>query len=101
MPVKQSAFKALRQSKKRQVRNVQIKMDLKTAIKKTRKLMAEEPTSAQLTDMIISIIKQTDKAAQKSIIKKNKAAHIKSRLLRDLDPSIKQSLFVKKEKASA
>lgn len=101
MPVKQSAYKSLRQVKKRTIRNVKIKMDLKTSIKKTRKLMQQDPKSAQLKDLIVAIIKQTDKAAQKSIIKKNKAAHIKSRLLRDLDPSIKQSLSVKKEKASA
>jgi len=41
MPVKKSAIKALKQSKKRQLRNKNVKKNLKDLIKKTQKAIVD------------------------------------------------------------
>lgn len=81
MPVKKSAFKALRQDKRRAVRNKKIKSDLVALIRKVRKsIEAKDGTKA--SEWLNQTIKKIDKAAQIGVLKKNTAARKKSRLVK-------------------
>ncbi|PKL72252.1 30S ribosomal protein S20 [Candidatus Kuenenbacteria bacterium HGW-Kuenenbacteria-1] len=81
MPIKKSALKALRQSKKRQLRNQKCKKNLKDLIKKTQKVVfASKKEEAQ--KLVIETQKAFDKAVQKKVIKKNTAARKKSRIMK-------------------
>lgn len=74
MPVTKSAYKKMRQDKKRRIVNLKTLARLKGAITKARK----KPTAENLK-LAISII---DQAGKKRIIHKNKAARLKSRLVK-------------------
>ncbi len=81
MPIKKHAgLKALKQSKKRAVKNQKIKQGLRTFEKKFRSLL-EAKDIKQLQEMIPALHKIFDKAAEKRVIKKNKARRKKSRLM--------------------
>jgi len=72
MPITKSAQKALRQTKRRTVRNRAWKQKLKDAIKKAEAQKSKETVSYAF--------KIADKAAKVKIIHKNKSARIKSKL---------------------
>ena len=72
MAITKSAKKALRQSERRRIQNREWKDKLKAAIKEA----AEKKTPAALS-LAYKII---DKSAKAGIIKRNKAARVKSRL---------------------
>lgn len=72
MPITTSAKKALRQSEGRRARNRIWKEKLKDAVKKVA--LEKSPASVSYAYKII------DKSAKKGLIKKNKAARLKSRL---------------------
>lgn len=72
MPVTKSAQKKLRQDKKRQIINKKLEESLKKTIKKTIK----NPDLKKISEATRAI----DKAVKKSLIHKNKAARLKSRL---------------------
>lgn len=72
MPIIKSAKKALRQSRKKRVFNEAQKKTLKAIVKKFRKSLNAEDLSL--------VYKKLDKAAKTNIIKKNRAARLKSRL---------------------
>jgi small subunit ribosomal protein S20 len=74
MPLIQSAKKALRRDKKRTIVNLKIKNKMKIALKKAKK-----KTTKKNLSLAYSAI---DKALKKKIIHKNKAARLKSRLMR-------------------
>ena len=81
MPITQSAKKALRQNIRRRKKNIERKIALKAVIKQYKKLIAEgkkEEAAKQLSQ----VYKKLDKAAKVNLIKKNKAARLKSRLSR-------------------
>ena len=80
MPIKQAAFKALRQAKKRAFRNAKVKIHIDELVKGTRKLALAKKLS-EAGEMAKKAIKAIDKAAQKNILKMNTAARTKSRLL--------------------
>lgn len=81
MPIKLSAKKALRQSKRRAIRNLQKKKAIKDISKKIKKLMAaEKPEEAK--KLIPLAYKAMDKAAKTGLIKKNAASRQKSRLMK-------------------
>lgn len=80
MPIKKSAMKELRKSKKRALRNKQVLDSIKSLIKKSRKEI--EAGSDKAADLIKQTIKALDKAAQHKVIKKNTASRKKSRLMR-------------------
>lgn len=84
MPIKQAAFKHIRQSKKRYLKNKRVKGNLKLLIKKSRKLI-ESKKKDEANELIKKAIIALDKAAQKGIIKKNTAARKKSRLMKRLN----------------
>ena len=80
MPIKKSAIKELRKTKKRTTHNKMVKENIKIAIKKVVKaLSAKDAAGAQAA--VIAAVKLLDKAASKDIIHANKAGRKKSRLL--------------------
>mgnify|MGYP001616278493 FL=1 len=80
MPIKPSAIKELRKTKKRTTHNKMVKENIKIAIKKVVKaLNAKDSAGAQAA--VIAAVKLLDKAASKDIIHANKAGRKKSRLL--------------------
>lgn len=78
MPIIKSAKKALRQNIRRRKINLQRKSELKTVIKQYKKLVAGEKDKAK--EFLSQVYKKLDKAAKIDLIKKNKAARLKSRL---------------------
>lgn len=83
MPIKKSASKALRQTKKRGLKNRKAKERIKRLIKDFKKAIEkkEKDKAKELFPKIQTIL---DKAAKRNIIKKNKAARLKSRLAKRL-----------------
>ena len=78
MPITQSAKKALRQSKKRRVRNIRRIGAYRAEVKEFRKLIkAGDFDSAK--KLLPKVYKVLDKAAKSGVIKKNKASRLKSR----------------------
>ena len=77
MPITKSAQKALRQSKKRRVANLRRSKDYKLSFKEFRKLV--ELKSKNAAGFLPKLYKALDKAAKTDVIKKNKAARLKSK----------------------
>ena len=86
MPNIKAAAKALRKSKKLQIRNTKVKSNLESLIKKSRKAIAAKSDTAK--DLIQQAIKAIDKAAQKGIIKPNTGKRKKSRLMKKFNTMI-------------
>jgi small subunit ribosomal protein S20 len=77
MPNTKSAIKAYRQSEKRRARNLARTKSYKNAVKEFRKTAA---TSTKDAGKFLATLQQRlDKAAKAGVIKKNKAARLKSR----------------------
>jgi len=79
MPIKKSAKKYMRVTKRRTAKNKAIKGILRSNIKKTREAVSAK-NKEEATKWLKASIKSLDKAAQKKVIKKNTAARRKSRL---------------------
>lgn len=89
MPIKKSAAKALRQTKKRLARNKKVTGEIDFLIKKLKKsLTASQAEEAK--DWLAKAVQKIDKAVQKKIIKKNTAARRKSRLTKQLNKVFKK-----------
>jgi len=76
MPIIKSAKKKMRSDKRKQARNLKLKSAIKQAIKKARR--------TPQTDQIPAVQKALDKAVKTHLIHKNKAARIKSRLVKKI-----------------
>jgi len=83
MPNKKAAYKAMKNSKTKHVRNITIKSELKTVIKKFDKLTTEKKTD-EAKKIIDGIISKLSRAASKGIIHKNTASRKISRLRKRL-----------------
>ncbi|PIU79443.1 MAG: 30S ribosomal protein S20 [Candidatus Moranbacteria bacterium CG_4_10_14_3_um_filter_44_15] len=81
MPIKQSAKKYLRASRKRAAQNAKIKKTFKEAVKKISDL-AKAGKIEDAKKMFPSVQKALDKAAKVGVITKNTAARKKSRLVK-------------------
>lgn len=79
MPNTRSAAKQMRQTKKRQARNVAVKSELKTLIRRFRESVASGDQEDSLERLRRAQAK-LDKAAKKGIIHVNTASRKKSRL---------------------
>lgn len=79
MPITKSAKKALRQSKRRRIKNVQKKKKLKETLKKIEKLTSEKKIK-EAKQLLPYVYKLLDKAAKTGLIKENTAARKKSRV---------------------
>jgi len=89
MPIKKAAFKAVRQTKKRRVRNLQTKKALNSAIKTSRGLV-DNKKNEEAKKSILQTIRLLDKAVSKGTMKKNTAARKKSRLMKRLNSLLKK-----------
>jgi len=83
LPNKKAAFRAMKNSKKKHVRNVTIKSELKTVIKKFDKLTTAKKTD-EAKKIIDGIISKLSRAASKGVIHKNTASRKISRLRKRL-----------------
>jgi len=84
MPTQQAAFKALRQSKKRQLRNKKQKDEIKQLLKSVKKAIAANNKEEALKLLKLGY-KKIDKAAKRHLIHKNNAARKKSRLMKKIN----------------
>lgn len=86
MPIKQSPKKYLRQSRKRRARN----RGRKTAIKKLSKKMEgllEKGRQEEARKLLPAYQKAVDKAGKNRVIHPNKAARLKSKMVRRIGTS--------------
>lgn len=83
MPIKHAAAKHLRQTIKRTAFNKKIKAQIKSLVKQVRKAFVLKDKN-KAAEALKQATRALDKAAQKKIIKKNKAARLKSRLSRQV-----------------
>ena len=83
MPRRRTSLKSNRVNKRKHVRNLKIKGQLKKAIKKFQELLAKKDT-AEAKTLISKVFSQLDKAAKKNIIHPATANRRKSRLMRRL-----------------
>ncbi len=81
MPVTKSAKKALRQNKKRRLRNLRRLEAMREIIKKIKKLI-QENKKEEAEKLLPLAYKAIDKAVKRGVIKKNTGARKKSRLTR-------------------
>ena len=79
MPITKSARKSLRQSLKRQKRNLHYKKKMKEVYKKITRL-AESKKIEEAKALLGQYYKAVDKAAKTNVLKKNTAGRKKSRL---------------------
>ena len=79
MPIKKSAKKALRQTKRRTVKNQAVRVSVKKALKELKKKIAAKDKKAA-AELMPRAAKVLDKAAKVNVIKKNAVARYKSRL---------------------
>jgi len=84
-----SAMKQMRSSAKKRERNRMFRSRARTHINKARRLIAEGRIE-EAREQARLAIKVLDKAAEKGIIHKNKAARCKSRLMKRLNQATKR-----------
>lgn len=86
MPRRRTSVKVTRASRKKHIRNVKIRQDLKKVLKKFLGLVNEKKV-AEAKQMIANVVSSLDKAAKKGIIHKGTADRKKSRLMKRLTKS--------------
>ncbi len=86
MPIKRSAEKALRQSKKRATRNEVYRAAYKQAVKDVKK--AIEVGEKEVTKKISTVQKTLGKAAKKGVLSKKTAARKISRLMKKANKTL-------------
>ena len=79
MAITQSAKKAIRQNKKRRVRNLVYLDSLKSLLKEAKSLVAQKKIK-EAKVLLPKVYQILDKAAKVGVIKKNTASRKKSRL---------------------
>ena len=79
MIITKSAKKALRQSKRRRVRNIQKKKKIRKILKEIKKLVTEKKTK-EARALLPQVYKLLDKAAKIGLIKENTVSRKKSRI---------------------
>ncbi len=84
MPIKKSAVKALRQSKKRAERNKKTKANISWLKRQFLKSIAAKKKK-EAVDLYAKLQKSFDRAVQKGVLKKNTAARSKSRLVKKIN----------------
>lgn len=90
MPVTKSAKKALRRDRRRTVVNLRLKRKVKVALKTAR----QKPTPKNIQAAYSAL----DRAAKKHVLPKNKAARLKSRLIKLAKKTKKQTPLKKSPK---
>jgi len=77
--ITKSAKKALRQDKKRRIKNIRQKLALKELLKEVKSLVEQKKTE-EVKKLLPKAYKLLDKAAKTNLIKKNTASRTKSRI---------------------
>lgn len=91
MPILKHAKKKLKQDKKRTIKNKKIKETYKSLVKKAK--------AGKSSDSLSKAFSAVDKAAKQNIISKNKAAHLKSALNKQV--SVTEASTESKQKVTA
>ncbi len=81
MPIIKAAKKALRQNRKRRIKNAKKIKHLRILLKESRNLISQKKTD-EAKSLLPKVYKALDKAAKKGLIKKNQASRKKSRITR-------------------
>jgi len=87
MPIKKAAAKALRQAKKRTLRNQKVKEGIEYLRRMTRKAL-ESDTVKEAEALAKSTIRAIDRAVQKKVLKKNTGSRLKSRLTKTINAAL-------------
>ena len=77
MPQRKTSVKDLKKNRIRQMRNLDIKSDLRKTLKAFTAAAASNPAEAQ--KLLAVVYKKIDKAAKRNVLPKNTAARRKSR----------------------
>lgn len=88
MPIKRSAYKELRKSKTRYLKNSSTRSELKSLVKNYEKLLAAKKAQ-EAKEALRNIISKLDRAASKGVLKSNTASRKISRLMKRLSASTK------------
>lgn len=83
MPIKQASIKSLRQTKKRTARRAAVAKKLEAVVDKMRHLLSEKKKN-EAQKLAPQIQKMLDKAAKTKVVSKNRAARLKSQLMKRL-----------------
>lgn len=83
MPRRKSSLKSRRADKKKHLRNLRVKKELKKVLKKFKELVAAK-NATEARSFLGKVFSQLDKAAKKRIIHPNTANRKKSRLTRQI-----------------
>jgi len=83
MPRRRTSIKQQRKDKKRHLRNLKVKTELKKTLKKFKALVAAKNAN-EAKQLILKVFSQLDKAAKKNIIHRQTANRKKSRLAKML-----------------
>lgn len=81
MPNIKSAKKALRQNKRRRIRNLAQQQTLKGIIREVKRAAANKQIG-EFNKLLPLLYKKLDKAAKNNLIHKNRAGRLKSRLVK-------------------
>ena len=81
LPHRRNAIKALRQNKAKHNHNLDMRTDLKKAVKKFESLV-QEKNKAEAKTALQTLFKKFDKAAKRNLLHKNTTARRKSRFSR-------------------
>jgi len=84
MPIKKSAFKALKQDKKKAAKNKAVKDNIDYLVKKAKKSI-EDKKKDEASDWVKKSVKAIDKAIATGRLKKNTGARKKSRMIKKLN----------------
>ena len=87
MPKIKSAKKALRQNVRRRTKNESRKLMLKKAVKEFKKLVAAKDSKGA-REALKKVYEIADKVSKTKLIKKNKAARIKSRATKFINKNL-------------
>lgn len=87
MPNLRSAEKRMRQNTGRRMRNRQRRSQMRTEIKRFRKLVGEEKVE-EAREALKTVYAIIDRTAQKGVFHSNTAARYKSRLTKHLNESV-------------
>ena len=79
MAITKSAKKAIRQSQRRKVRNLQKRSELKNLLKEVKTLISQKKTK-EAKKLLPQVYKLLDKTAKTGLIKKGEADRRKSRI---------------------
>jgi small subunit ribosomal protein S20 len=84
MPIKKSAMKALRQTKKRTAQNLRVKENI-AYLRKMVRLASESKDVKAASGHVLNTVKAIDKAIQNKVLKANTGSRLKSRLMKGLN----------------